>query len=799
MAKLKKSIKQEQRRAEAIRSKGKVTKLTPSEIRSLHHGPVPSADGNGHVRVKSRDINSPPLTPDIHGHSRSKDQQAVNDRTDLPTPPISPAHGHRRSKSSNKHIHAPKPLSHPQAAALALTHTRSSSQSSYRGVSTYRGPEITRNGSLSMLQAPSRNIVSNPLSQFSRPRQSVLISASRKNEENLPGECVKAVSDKAEESAQKLPPKSTTMPHSTLLSGGKSDIDQNTTALKASCVDKNVAEETAAAKSKSSWRKTFTVNLKADDEPQPVRKEFRRRTFMTSMVEPSIHSISYNDTKAGSPPEMRKTLKYVLPSSKTAEFSKSETQPETEYAQHPAVRPLNSPSIKSQSPLIPREPTMTSPRLSSSASPRTRSMQSPELLLKSFQDQSDAHSRTIQTKSPQPHSGIPSPPPSFEVKSPGPSSSPETATTSNSKHSRCTCCGRRAPKIIDSDLTPVLEHDRRSTFSFEPDRTSQTIPQYVPRERYNPTIATPSEHRQNLSKLNSPESASSIDLTSKPVFLAVAKNRPGDVIVSSSVPLAIMPKTTEAPKFTRFSSLHAKKGEHLTSDKSSQSLAQPAQLSRFSSLYGLREESQQQKSLTTSVTQPVLLPHSETQPALMNARHQPVKSSRLNFKYSPVDEAPEEHWRSSSLYPLILEPEDEVLPNDSIRSLGIHYQQAQVLNSGHQRVQNMEYSQYTGYQPVEHDEEMRNNAFGNSPRSLSSSVSSTSTPGPINTKLANTTKIYSNPSPTIIRIIPSYPISSSSSLSSAKTGKLGDWVLPEGPDISRDGQNGVRKDVGVAV
>ncbi|KIW10395.1 hypothetical protein PV08_11357 [Exophiala spinifera] len=202
MALLQKSLKQRQRHA--VRNSGHVAKLTPAEIRSLNHNALASATGSqssarGSMHSTSRRSTNatPPTTPEDHSpiNQAQKHRDSISRRStvDVPTPPHTPS-GHRRlSQSSTRshshtpiqghahgHIYAPRPRSHGHAAFMAANGLSSrpsssgSGSSMYRGLPTYRGPEVTHLGSMNMLQRPAADIVSNPLSYFSRPRQSTI-------------------------------------------------------------------------------------------------------------------------------------------------------------------------------------------------------------------------------------------------------------------------------------------------------------------------------------------------------------------------------------------------------------------------------------------------------------------------------------------------------------------------------------------------------------------------------------------------------------------------------------------------
>lgn len=209
MAKLQKSLKQRQRNS--IRNNHHVAKLTPAEIRSLNNSASlsiassqTSSKGTSPSTSRRGTANTPPASPDDGRPSEhrkdsvSRNSISRNSITNVPTPPHTP-NGRRRPSQSSTHSHnhghghinhhghsngfifAPRPRGHAQPTFMASngisSRPSSSGSSTYRGLPTYRGPEVTRTGSMNMLQRPSPTIVANPLSNFSRPRQSLFSSS----------------------------------------------------------------------------------------------------------------------------------------------------------------------------------------------------------------------------------------------------------------------------------------------------------------------------------------------------------------------------------------------------------------------------------------------------------------------------------------------------------------------------------------------------------------------------------------------------------------------------------------------
>ncbi|RMZ86533.1 hypothetical protein DV736_g6240, partial [Chaetothyriales sp. CBS 134916] len=187
MAKLRKSLKQRQRRAMKMREQ--VTKLTPSEIRALNSTVASSGESlsrQGSTSSQRRHA-TPPDSP--------TDDQARQSRTStscLPTPPQSPKPQLPGSRSSlnlghqplQGYVHHSRPHETKRSDMLNANgfSTRrwsnaSASSASIRSLPMYRGHEMTHAGSMNMLRRPSLDIVNNPLSMFSRPRQAIVNSA----------------------------------------------------------------------------------------------------------------------------------------------------------------------------------------------------------------------------------------------------------------------------------------------------------------------------------------------------------------------------------------------------------------------------------------------------------------------------------------------------------------------------------------------------------------------------------------------------------------------------------------------
>lgn len=602
MAKLKKSLAQERRRS--LVSKHKVAKLTPNEIRSLNQnttvlnsGSIKSAHNPSSGRFAA---GTPPLTPEDppSSHQSSHLPKGKHSRSDLPTPPLSPDHEQRRSVSRTRHIHAPKPVSYAQAGHLAsvtINHSRPTSATSYRGVATYRGPEMTRSGSLTMLTTPSQQIVSNPLSQFSRPRQSTLISSPQKlvPDQHVGDVVAGPVTMKPRHTAlgavsqgpsrdispvrrsdspvslddDKFPdqhaPEQLVAPEPSVVHVATKSQTENTTS-------EDTLEQ--SKKQKMNWRRTFTGTFDTEVKPKPLKKEYRRRTLMAPRNGYCLHAINYADVKAGDPPQLRNSLKNDLPSTKTAQYSKDDlkiTTTSSEYEQHPSVRPL---SMSIQRP---------NSAVSDSVLPANRKGKEREIGPESIDTDADS------------------------------------VTSSTPSYSRCSCCGRiQKPGGFESNLSPVLENENlRTNFSFEMERMAMTNKQRRSssnssnQRKYVPIIPMEvgNETRQariELMKEATP-SITSVERRSGSPLRGVIINKPGDIIGPASRPLAIMPKAKEAPKFVRFASLHMRKEEKedlesKLKQERTENLAPPAQSQRFGSLYRKRNTGQSDHPLASA-------------------------------------------------------------------------------------------------------------------------------------------------------------------------------------------------------
>lgn len=853
MAKLKKRLNHEQRKN--LTSKQKVAKLTPDEIRSLNHSASVSKSGSvrsinisaQHGAKSTGSGSTPPLTPDNQFLSHQLPPQRQSSLSNLPTPPQSPSRERRGSNSSGRHMHAPKPISHHLQATHpnnnVVAASRSPSANSYRGVETYRGPEITRTGSLTTLQRPSQQIVSNPLSQFSRPRQSTLTTSptrsrsdSRGNDESIG---VPSIIDHRQLAAEALtsqgpsrgesPVRASDSPVSfqdrkmpglirirskeqvNATDPGTKTLSDNT--AQSEHANPGNADPSEAGKHKS-WRKTLTGGFEKD--PTPLKKETRRRTLMAPTNGYCIHAINYADVKAGNAPEMRDSLKDELPSSKTSIF-RDEDNPsdaDTLYGQHPAVRPF---SLDGKG---------------------DASNDGPASIPKGKQREDltpDAETDSISAKS-----SVPS-------------------------YSRCTCCGRvQKQGGFDSELSPVLENENlRTNFNFEavntglnPPRRSSSI-RDGPR-KYTPIIPMEVGNTTKQARIqpvpSRPASTISAPLVTAAKRTGVTVTKQGDVIGPGSTPLAIMPRKRTDPRLSRFGSLHARiddKTEDANAQEqaSQENLVSTPQLSRFASLHGMRNTAQ------SNTTDPTAQQPSPNQSAYQTqqVRHyslpnrndyRPVRSSRLasyndNTATTPAEELTQKlpgafsppllekplHDSPTSQTPQEANSSEESLPSDDGPMVDLSSFDGSFVDSSLARSATIGKSA-SPYNPVLSTNNTRPQIEANTSRVLdpapprSASMASytsddhpvigqaISAPVPVlSTPTRSAVANFSRPSSrngrpnstitttTVVRIIPSAPLSNSSSTKSVNGGpmKLGDWVLPESPRVASSESSSLRE------
>ncbi|KAJ9610786.1 hypothetical protein H2200_005563 [Cladophialophora chaetospira] len=572
MAKLQKTLKQRQK--QAVRNSAKVAKLSPAEIRSLNNLAVTSQPGN-QSSIKStsspsrsrRSTNTtPPVTPDdppAYQTQTHRNSVSRNNSINVPTPPHTP-NGRRRSSQSSTHghhhhhppasapvhghangvIYAPRPRVSAQAsfmvASASSSRPSSSGSSTYRGLPTYRGPEVTRTGSINMLQYPSQQIVNNPLSYFSRPRQSqVSTSPERSRHEagevsiyraqslrNTRANSLPYVS--APSSRQPSPPRVTDSPVSMIDDTEKfpvfnpDDDPHNQPKIQSDEEDalKEPVKEAVDSEPPKSTLVAPVVPPQPSQEaeqgtevtvPDSPRKEKDKRRF-------TLHAALFGGDKAKTEnPEkkLKKARRRSMPTATPddvavsgANQEPSDTVPdeaendgatagEGDFTAHPAIRPLS-------------------------------------LII------------------------------------PGDINGKEREITSAPVYGRCACCGKiKRPHAFNSELSPVLENENlRTNFSFEIERTSGSSGRRssdASRSKYIPII--PMQVGENETRQ---ASIQPWDGPSEPPSEEKPQERADDMEIAVSSPVrqpirqkiaspVRMKRNSVPPRFTRFGSLHGQR------------------------------------------------------------------------------------------------------------------------------------------------------------------------------------------------------------------------------------------------
>ena len=570
MGKLQKSLKQRQRHS--IRIKPHVAKLTPAEIRSLNNSAIASSAGShsssyasSPARSRRSTNGTPPTSPDdglsLHRHSVSR-----NSPHDVLTPPHTPSGGRRSSQSSshshhhhnhqhtyqvphsNGIIYAPRPRVHHHASFMSSAPSSrpssSSSSTTYRGLPTYRGPEVTRTGSMNMLQRPSATIVANPLSQFSRPRQSASgVSPERHRHSQELGT----------DRSQSLPtPRANSISNISVVSSRPASPPRVTDSPVSMMV-----EET----------ESFPVLDPNDPHNQP--KEF---SDSDDIEHDPVRTPSVNEQPRTQPPRTLPVAP-VLPPPQGEEQQEQQEQPPAAAAA-PAQAPApaspkkdkqrrftissalfggEKPNASDEKPgklRKARRQTLTSADGQQTDLPDSEKNETAHGAQVEEQDESQALSVTI----PEANKGK-----EKEIQSTTP------------VYSRCSCCGKvKKPPGFSSGLSPVMENENlRTNFSFELERTSESPssssgrrPSDASRGKFTPIIPMPiseTETRQATieSLMASPTHVKEEALHSSPQSSIEGG---GGQWSSPVTPTSRRPrKHLDPPKFVRFASLHGRR------------------------------------------------------------------------------------------------------------------------------------------------------------------------------------------------------------------------------------------------
>ncbi|KIW24137.1 uncharacterized protein PV07_09869 [Cladophialophora immunda] len=561
MAKLQKTLKQRQRHA--ARNSANVTKLTPAEIRSLNNGALASKTGSQSssktTSTQSRSRRStnatPPATPDelpAYGAQTHRNSVSRNNSVNIPTPPHTP-NAQRRSSQSSTHghhyghhvvhghangiIHAPRPRGSAQAAFMSAnglsSRPSSSGSSTYRGLPKYRGPEVTRTGSLTMLQYPSQKIVSNPLSYFSRPRQSQVSTSPEQGRHESPeisiyraqslrnarSNSVPNVS--APSSRPVSPPRVTDSPVSMIVDGTE----------KFPVLD--------PADDPHNQPKVLLDEEVAPNETNPENVDTQPKQASESPVEPGKQIAQPESPKKEKEKQKRFTLHAAL-------FGGDKTNHESAE---------NVGKLKKG-----RRRTLSFSKNYEAEKPENKTVTAVEAI-----DEVKVDGATIETEEFSTHPAIRP----LSVIIPSEFKGKEKEIVCPPVYARCACCGKlKRPSGYSGELSPVLENENlRANFSFEIERTSGTserrssdasrhkfipiIPMEVGEnetrqatiEPYSGPPKDPVEHEQT------PQTDMNI-AASSPVRQPIAQ--------MSSSPRRMKRHSTPA-RFTRFASLHGRR------------------------------------------------------------------------------------------------------------------------------------------------------------------------------------------------------------------------------------------------
>ncbi|KIV94785.1 hypothetical protein PV10_02517 [Exophiala mesophila] len=563
MGKLQKSLKQRQRHS--IRIKPHVAKLTPAEIRSLNNSAIASSAGShssSHASSPARSRRSttgtPPTSPDdglsSHRHSVSR-----NSPHDVLTPPHTPSGGRRSSQSSshshhhhnhqhtyqvphsNGIIYAPRPRGHYHASFMSSAPSSrpssSSSSTTYRGLPTYRGPEVTRTGSMNMLQRPSATIVANPLSQFSRPRQSAFGVSPERHRHSQ---------DLGTDRSQSLPaPRANSISNISVASSRPASPPRVTDSPVSMMV-----EETEA----------FPVLDPNDPHNQP--KEF---SDSDDIEHDPVRTPSVNEQPRPQPP---RTLP-VAPMLPPPQGEEQQDQQEQQEQPPPLPPPPASPKKDKQ-----RRFTISSALFGGDKS--NASDEKPGKLRKARR-QTLTSADGQQTDHPDSEKNETAQGAQVEEKDetqalsviiPDTNKGKEKEIQSAPVYSRCSCCGKvKKPSGFSSGLSPVMENENlRTNFSFELERTSESSSgrrlSDASRRKFTPIIPMPISETETRQATIEPLIASPTHVNKEAVLSSPQSSIEGGSGQGSSpvTPTSRRPrKHLDPPKFVRFASLHGRR------------------------------------------------------------------------------------------------------------------------------------------------------------------------------------------------------------------------------------------------
>ena len=578
MAKLQKTLKQRHRHA--VRNSAHVAKLTPAEIRSLNNDALSSKTGSQSSsksattpsRSRRSTNGTPPASPDepsayqaqTHRHSVPR-----NNSINVPTPPHTP-NAHRRSSQSSTHghhhqshgvahahakgvIHAPQPRGSAQAAFMSAngisSRPSSSESSTYRGLPTYRGPEVTRTGSINMLPHPSQQIVTNPLSFFSRPRQSQVSTSPercRRGSQEISTYRTQSLRNARANSLPNVsappsrpvsPPRATDSPVSMIVDETEKfpvldPEDDPHNQPKIQSYDETPQD---VPKLEAAENHPQDEPVLAEEQPKQIDLSESAKKAKDKQKRFTIHAALFGGDKGkneSAENKLKKTRRRTLELPKSEDSQTAEDKCEAaeasvdvkadclagepgDYSAHPAVRPLSSDGP--------------------SANPASRPI---SLII------------------------------------PGEFKGKEKEIISAPVYARCSCCGKiRKPHAFNSELSPVLENENlRTNFSFEVERTngpSGRRSSNASRDKFTPIIpieVAPNETRQatiepyNTSPEDQPKQRLHRDGQHKD--MEIAQSSPVRQPLGQMTSSPITSKRHSAPaRFVRFASLHGRRSE----------------------------------------------------------------------------------------------------------------------------------------------------------------------------------------------------------------------------------------------
>lgn len=584
MAKLQKSLKQQQRRPQS--TKPQIAKLTPAEIRSLNQHATTPPQHSPSTTSHRPSGGTPPITPD-HDQDRPLPRSST---VPLPTPPRSPVKQHRResqSTSLREHHHGRKSRSSSNANPVN-GYSRASSTSSYRSgqsLQTYRGHEVTQTGHKVMLQRPKQEIVSNPLSMFSRPRQSQLQATTSPDKFKRdfleldpyqaqamlePGPDAPTASSRAPS-----PPRVTDSPVSAV---EDDEAQQDASTLldqksEPAMSDQHVSPPAALVEQRTDSVETIkpqkaetpisTIPLSTDDTPSPANDAAMQSG------EPAAVSDSLQQTTKDTDESLTAQGKPRKPARKRFSLHHAFDRKDQEKPAAVSKKVRRNTLTFTKSPEVSPQPAQEAfqPQSTGTAPEQKQELQG---------DDSDSIPSHPAVRPPSLRSAR-----SSSTDSRATSSGLAPLNTSSPTYGRCACCGKiRRPHGFGTELSPVMENEHlRSNFSLEAERTSTEARRYTPiipiaiADKDDAgsirTVQASIEPRQPHSSATSVRTTRSIAATSYSTstghilstsvsagHIPSATHQPASESESSPVSKPAPRAVLDEPRIIRFSSLH---------------------------------------------------------------------------------------------------------------------------------------------------------------------------------------------------------------------------------------------------